>query len=76
MAALASFEAETQAREKELRERLRAEVQGLVNEAEFLESAALGRARWLGSLTQAATVLAAILCGVVAVRTRRLNLTA
>jgi hypothetical protein len=74
--ALASYEVKAQAREKELQERLRAEVRGLVNEAEFLESAALGRAQWLGTLTQIVLVLAAILCGVVAAGSRRTNLTA
>ena len=56
--ALASYEAEAQAREKDLQERLRAEVRGLVNEAESLESAT-----WLGVVNQILLVMAAILCG-------------
>ncbi len=74
--ALASYEADAQTREKELQGRLKAEVQGLVNETESLESAALGQATWLGVVNQILLVMAALLCGVVAIRTRRSSLPA
>ena len=72
--ALASYEAEAPAREKELQERLRAEVRGLVNESESLESAALGQATFFGVVNQIVLVLAALLCGAVAIKVRRANL--
>ena len=72
--ALASYEAEAPAREKELQERLRAEVRGLVNESESLESAALGQATFFGVVNQIVLVLAALLCGAVAIKARRANL--
>jgi hypothetical protein len=74
--ALASYEAETQVRDKELQERLRAEVRGLMNEAESLESAALGQATLFGVVNQILLVLAALLCGLAAIRARRANLEA
>ena len=74
--ALASYEAEAPAREKELQERLRAEVRGLVNEAESLESAALGQATFFGVVNQIVLVLAALLCGAVTIKARRANLAA
>lgn len=72
--ALASYEAGSPAREKELQERLRAEVKGLVNESESLESAALGQATFFGVVNQIVLVLAALLCGAVAIKARRANL--
>ena len=72
--ALASYEEGTPAREKELQERLRAEVRGLVNESESLESAALGQATFFGVVNQIVLVLAALLCGAVAIKARRANL--
>jgi len=74
--ALASYEAEAQALEKDLQERLRAEVRGLVNEAERLESSALRQAAWIGVVNQMPLVMAAIVCGLVALPTRRTNLAA
>ena len=68
--ALASYEEETPAREKELQERLRAEVRGLVNESESLESAALGQATFFGVVNQIVLVLAALLV----IKARRANL--
>lgn len=61
--ALASFETAAQARDREIRERLRAEVHGLVSEAESLETAAIGRAVWLSSINQVLLVGVAVLCG-------------
>lgn len=69
--ALASWEAERQTRDRELQERLKAEVRGLVNETESLESAALRRASWLGTVNQALLAGAAILCGFLALWSQR-----
>ena len=69
--ALASYEAREQSRERELQERLRAEVRGLINETESLESVALGRAVALSSINQAILMAAAILCGILLIRARR-----
>lgn len=69
--ALASYEDGKEAREKELAERLRAEVRGMAAEAESLESAALSRATMFGTINQALLFAAAILCGWVMFRGRR-----
>ena len=74
--ALASYEAETQVREKEIQERLRAEIRGLMNEAESLESAALGQATLFGVANQILLVLAALISGLVAIRACRASLAA
>lgn len=69
--ALASYEGEPQVRDRELQERLRAEVRGLVIETESLESAALSRANWFGSITQTLIAAAALLlCGILSIRWR------
>ncbi len=69
--ALVGYEKGTQQREKEMQDRLRAEVRGLVNEAESLESAALARAAWLSGIIQALLISAAVLCGFMALRGRQ-----
>lgn len=69
--ALASFEAGKEPREKELQERLRAEVRGLVSQAESMEMAALNRATFLSSINQAVLLIAVVLCGAQWVRARR-----
>ena len=69
--ALASFEEGREAREKELRERLRAEIRGLVNEADSLEMAALSRAKILSAVNQALLLAAAGLCGLLLFRMQR-----
>ncbi len=74
--ALASYEAGGEAREKELQERLRAEVRGLVSEAESAESAALDRATWLAAANQFLLAGAAVLCGLLAFRAKRAGATA
>lgn len=74
--ALASYETGGEAREKELQERLRAEVRGLVSEAESAESAALGRAASLAAVNQMLLLGAAALCGLLAFRSRRSAATA
>ncbi|MFN0101515.1 MAG: hypothetical protein ACKV2U_05425 [Bryobacteraceae bacterium] len=76
VAALTSFETEAKVRDAELQERLQAEVRELVNEAEAMESAALGRATWLSTINQVLLVTAAVLCGMLAFRTRRSSLAA
>ena len=53
-----------------MQERLRAEVRGLVNESESLESAALGQATFFGVVNQIVLVLAALLV----IKARRANL--
>ncbi len=69
--ALASFETQAQTRDRELQERLRAEVRGLASEAESLETAAAGRAVWLSSLNQLLLVGAVALCGFLLFRGER-----
>ena len=71
--ALTSFEAEAQARDRELQERLRAEVRGLAHEAESMEAAALGRAEWLRTINYTLLAGAGILCGILLLRGRRTN---
>ncbi|MBI2685436.1 MAG: hypothetical protein HYX27_03895 [Acidobacteria bacterium] len=73
--ALASYEPEADSREKELQERLRAEVRGLVGQAESMESAALGRATLLSTINQALLVIAAVLCGMALFRAGRAGAT-
>ncbi len=73
--ALASFESGKEVREKELQERLRAELRGLLSEAESLESAALGRATWLSTVNQVLLVMAAMLCGLLLYRGRHARVT-
>lgn len=60
-------------REKEMQDRLRAELRGLVREAEHLEASALGRAAWLSGLNQALLVLAAALCGLTLFQASRIS---
>lgn len=71
--ALASYEDGTETREKELRERLRAEIRGLVSEAETLESAALNRATLFSTVNQALLVMAVLLCGFLVFRVSRVS---
>lgn len=71
--ALASFEEGKETREKELRERLRAEIRGLVNEADSLESAALSRAKILSAVNQGLLLLAAGMCGMLLLRLHQAN---
>lgn len=71
--ALASFEAGKEPREKELQERLRAEVRGLVSQAESLEMAALHRAKFLISINQILLVVAVVLCGAQWLRARQIR---
>jgi len=71
VAALTSYEARKDDHEKQIQDRLRAEVRGLVSQAESLEAAALGRATLLSTINQALLVLAAVLCGLLVFRTRR-----
>lgn len=73
--ALASFEDGKETREKELRERLRAEIRGLVNEADMLEAAALGKATFLSLVNQTLLLVAAVLCGLLAFGVRRTSST-
>ena len=74
--ALASFESGKETREKELQQRLRAELRGLLTEAESLESAALGRATWLSAVNQVLLLAAAVLCGLLLYRGRSARITA
>jgi hypothetical protein len=74
--ALASYEDGKASRDTELRERLRAEVRGLVNEADSMESQALGRATLLSVINQCLLVGAVILCGLTVLRARRTSSTA
>ena len=71
--ALASFEDGKETRERELRERLRAEIRGLVSEAETLESAALNRATFFSTVNQALLVMAVFLCGFLVFRMGRVS---
>ena len=71
--ALASYEDGKETREKELRERLRAEIRGLVSEAETLESAALNRATLFSTVNQALLVMAVLLCGFLVFRVSRVS---
>lgn len=70
VAALASYEASG---DRELQMRLRAEVRGLMSQAETMETAALGRAELLATVNAILMVTAAVLCGLVALQARRVR---
>jgi hypothetical protein len=52
---------------------LRAEIRGLVSEAETLESAALNRATLFSAVNQALLVMAVLLCGFLVFRVSRVS---
>lgn len=70
VAALASYEASG---DRELQSRLRAEVRGLMSQAENLESAALGRAELLATVNAILMATAAVLCGLAVLQVRRVR---
>jgi len=59
--------------DEELLKRLSREIRGLVEEAEAVESAALGRATWLASINQMLLVVASAACGVMLLRSGRIR---
>lgn len=72
--ALASFESPTQIRDKELQERLRAEIRSLTSEAELLESTAAGRVHWLNSANQWLWVCSLSLFGLLLFRRQKISI--
>ena len=70
VAALASYEASG---DRELQSRLRAEVRGLMSQAESLETAALGRAELLGMVNGVLMATAAVLFGLALLQGRRVR---
>jgi hypothetical protein len=59
--------------DEELLKRLSREIRGLVEEAEAVESAALGRATWLASINQLLLLVASTACGVMLLRSGRVR---